>query len=272
MRSRRADVVYLAGLFSLAFRFELLTAKISDRINKISQDTWCIEAIPFILCILSKILVGLRPGLPTQPSGEEIEMKNLQRRLAVRILFAVGAVAFAACGSSAGEDRSREKVRLKETRLGDTKPVHAFGNLYLAGQPSPEDLPLLKAEGIKTVISLRHKKELAWDEASAVEQNGMKFVPIPFGAAQQLKPEVFDKVLKILRDKKQGPVVLHCGSANRVGAIWYAYRVLDGQLSPEAAKKEAQKIGLRTPAYLDRAQEYVKAVQKAEEKPLPVGP
>jgi len=181
-------------------------------------------------------------------------------------------MAFTAYGSSAGEDRSREKVRLKESKLGDTKPVHAFGNLYLAGQPAPEDLPLLKAEGIKTVISLRHKKELAWDEASAVERSGMKFVPIPFGAAQQLKPEVFDKVLSILRDQRQGPMVLHCGSANRVGAIWYAYRVLDGKLSPEAAKKEAQKVGLRTPAYLDRAKEYVEAVQKAEEKPLSIKP
>ncbi len=199
-------------------------------------------------------------------------MRKQQSQLAVRILFAVGAMAFAAYGSSAGEDRSQEKLRLKETKLGDTKPVHAFGNLYLAGQPSPEALPLLKAEGIKTIISLRHKKELAWDEASAVEQNGMKFVPIPFGAAQQLKPEVFDKALEILRDKKRGPMVLHCGSANRVGAIWYAYRVLDGKLSPDAAKKEAQKVGLRTPAYLDRAQEYVEAVQKAEKKPLSVGP
>jgi len=197
-------------------------------------------------------------------------MRKLQSQLAVRILFAVGAMAFATCGSLAGEDRSREKTRLKEIKLGETEPVHAFGNLYLAGQPSPEDLPLLQTEGIKTIISLRHKKELAWDEASAVEQSGMKFVHVPFAGAQQLKSEVFDKVLKILRDKKQGPVVLHCGSANRVGAIWYAYRVLDGQLSPDAAKKEAQKVGLRTPAFLDRAKEYVEAVQKAEEKPLPV--
>jgi len=191
-------------------------------------------------------------------------MKNLL------ILCALIATAFATCGSLAGEDRLREKVRLKETKLGGTQPVHAFGNIYLAGQPSPEDLPLLRAEGIRTIISLRHKKELSWDEANAVEQSDMNFIHVPFGAAQQLKPEIFDKVLKILRDKKQGPMVLHCGSANRVGAIWYVYRVLDGNLSPEAAKKEAQKVGLRNPAYLDRAQEYVVAVQKAE-KAVPAG-
>jgi len=198
-------------------------------------------------------------------------MRNFQRRLAMAILFAVTVFTLATCGSTAGEDRSREKVRLKEKRLGTTQPVHALGDIYLAGQPSSEDLRLFKAQGIKTVISLRHTKELSWDEASAVQQSGMKFVHVPFGAAQQLNPEIFDKVLKILRDQKQGPMVLHCGSANRVGAIWYAYRVLDGKLSPDAAKKEAQKVGLRTPAYLDRAQEYVVAVQKAEKKPLSVG-
>jgi len=177
------------------------------------------------------------------------------------------ATVYATCGSSSGEDRSREKVRLKVKKLGSTKPLHAFGEIYLAGQPSPEDLQLFKAKGIKTVISLRHKKEVPWDEASVVEQSGMKFVHVPFAGAQQLKPKVFDKVLKILRDEKQGPMVLHCASANRVGAIWYAYRVLDGKLSPDAAMKEAQKVGLRTPAYLDLAQEYVVAVQKAAKKP-----
>ncbi|NOY29584.1 MAG: hypothetical protein GXP28_05225 [Planctomycetes bacterium] len=198
-------------------------------------------------------------------------MKSLQRRLAMRIFFVVTATAITACGSLAGEDRSRAGARLKETKLGSTKPVHAFGDIYLAGQPFLEDLPLLQAEGIKTIISLRHKKELPWDEASAVEQNGMKFVHIPFTGAQQLKSEVFDKVLEILRDKKQGPMVLHCGSANRVGAIWYAYRVLDGKLSPDEAMKEAQKVGLRTPAYLDRTREYVEGVQKAKKNPISVG-
>ena len=194
-------------------------------------------------------------------------MKILHKRQAILILLALAATAFAASGALAGDDSSREKIRLKEKKLGEIQNVHALGNIYLAGQPSPEDLLVLQAEGIKTIISLRHTTEVPWDEAGAVERGGMKFVHVPFSAAKQLKPEIFDKVLKILRDKKRSPVVLHCASANRVGAIWYAYRVLDGKLSPDAAMKEAQTVGLRTPAYLDRAQEYVEAVQKAEEKP-----
>ena len=60
--------------------------------------------------------------------------------------------------------------------------------------------------------------------------------------------------------RKHGPTLLHCAVADRVGAIWYAYRRLDGHLSPEAAKREADTVGLRSPAYLDRAREYVESV------------
>jgi len=191
-------------------------------------------------------------------------MKLFSTRVIIASFCFIATAATFDCESQAAEGRSRKNERLKERKLGSTEPVHALGDIYLAGQPSPEDLKVLKAEGIKTIISLRHKKELTWDEANAVKQNGMKFVHAPFSGADQLKPEIFDKVLKILRDKKRGPMVLHCGSSNRVGAIWYAYRVLDGKLSPDEAMKEAKKVGLRTPAYLDRAQEYVKEVQKAE--------
>ena len=161
----------------------------------------------------------------------------------------------------AATKQATKKLKLQKKSLGDMRPVHALGDIYLAGQPTPADLPLLKHAGIKTVITLRKTQEVSWDEAGAVTQQGMKFVSIPFQSPAELKPEIFEKTLKVLRDKKRGPTVLHCGSANRVGAIWYAYRVLDCELSPEAALKEAKTVGLRTPGYIDKAQAYVKGIQ-----------
>jgi len=158
----------------------------------------------------------------------------------------------------------KKKMALQKKQLGNMRPVHAWGDIYLAGQPTPEDLPLLKREGIQTIITLRKSAEVPWDEATAVTQQGMKFVQVPFQDPAELKPEVFEKVLKVLRDKKRGPTVLHCGSANRVGAIWYTYRILDGKISPEAALQEAQVVGLRTPAYLEQAQAYVEKMQTQE--------
>ncbi len=157
-----------------------------------------------------------------------------------------------------------KKMELQKKPLGDIQPIHVLGDIYLAGQPTPEDLLLLKQEGIKTIITLRKSSEISWDEATAVTQQGMKFVEVPFQAPEELKPEIFDKVLKVFRDKKRGPTVLHCASSNRVGAIWYAYRVLDGKLTPEAALKEAKIVGLRTQGYLDQAQVYVEKIQSQE--------
>ncbi|NOZ39790.1 MAG: hypothetical protein GXP24_06140 [Planctomycetes bacterium] len=163
--------------------------------------------------------------------------------------------------ASSSQAPTVKKMKLQKKQLGDMQPVHALGDIYLAGQPTPEDLSLLKREGIKTVITLRKPEEVPWDEAAAVTQQGMKYVEAPFQAVEELKPEIFDKVLKVLRDKKRGPTMLHCGSANRVGAIWYAYRVLDGKLTPEAALEEAKIVGLRTQGYLDQAQVYVEKIQ-----------
>lgn len=159
-----------------------------------------------------------------------------------------------------------KKMVLQKKQLGDMRPVHAFGDIYLAGQPTPEDLTLLKQTGIKTIITLRKSNEISWDEATAVTQQGMKYVEAPFQTPEELKPEVFDKVLKVFRDKKRGPTVLHCASSNRVGAIWFAYRVLDDKLSPEAALEEAKIVGLRTPDYLVQAEAYVAKVKDDRQK------
>ena len=53
--------------------------------------------------------------------------------------------------------------------------------------------------------------------------------------------------------------MLHCGSANRVGAVWMVYRVLDEGVTWEQAHREALEVGLRTDGYVERAKEYVEA-------------
>ncbi|MEM8945236.1 MAG: hypothetical protein AAGD11_08635 [Planctomycetota bacterium] len=158
-------------------------------------------------------------------------------------------------------------MELVSKQLGGIKPLHVLGDIYLAGQPRPQDIDLLSTEGVKTVITLRKRGEVPWDEGAIVMQHGMKLVEVPFQSPEELKPAVFDKVRKVLLDKKRGPTVLHCGSANRVGAIWYAHRVLDAKVDPSVALEEARIIGLRTPQYLEKAQAYVQSEQRKPAKP-----
>ena len=150
-------------------------------------------------------------------------------------------------------------------QIGKCTPVHAKGDVYLTGQPSPDDLKEAQAKGVKTVISLRESGETDWDEAARVKDLGMQYLHIPFKSPETLKDEVFDKVRQTLNDSSRHPVLVHCGSANRVGAVWLVHRVLDGGLTYDAALAEAKKIGLRTPAYEEKAKDYI----ARNHKPVP---
>ena len=150
--------------------------------------------------------------------------------------------------------------KLKAVKLGQTKNVHQFGNFYLAGQFTPDDIAVLKEAGIDVVISLRTDGELKWDEKAALEKAGITFYQVPFRKPDSLTDKVFDSVRKLLKtDGKEKKVMLHCGSANRVGAVWAAFRALDQGQDPDEAIAEAKKVGLRYPPYEARAKEYIRA-------------
>ncbi len=151
-----------------------------------------------------------------------------------------------------------EPVTLQPGRLPGVLKVTRYGSIYLAGQPDEESLPQLKRLGFETIVTLREAGEVPWDESAAVSRNQMTFLAAPFFKAEELTPAVFDAVFEVLTDKQRHPVLLHCGSANRVGAVWYAHRVLNDGVSVDEAEAEARKVGLRTKAYLEVAQQYVR--------------
>ncbi len=171
-------------------------------------------------------------------------------RIAALTLFALSA-----CVSS-------PRPTLESRELGQTPNVHALGQVWLAGQPSLGDLEQAKAAGIKTVINLRHEQEFdGFDEEQVVTGLGLQYVSLPWGGADELTDEVFGRTRKLLNEANE-PVLLHCGSANRVGAVLLPWRVLDGGLSFEEALQEARTVGLRTEAYEEKAKDYVERFSK----------
>lgn len=174
--------------------------------------------------------------------------------------LALGA-AFTGAGSQA-EDTSAPE--LESIQLGDTRNVHSFRKNLLCGQPSAEDFAEAKERGIKVVVTLRTKGEVDWDEPGLVKGLGLEFHQFGFRAPETLTDAVFDGSLKILADAKSKPVMLHCGSANRVGAVWLAHRVLNSGLSIENARREAAVVGLRTAGYEERALNYIRRKQAEE--------
>jgi uncharacterized protein (TIGR01244 family) len=116
--------------------------------------------------------------------------------------------------------------------------------LATAGQPSPEALARLRELGFKTVINLRTEAEGARDEEKVVVGQGLRYVWVP------VTPDTFTleqatRVQAVLEDESAAPVLVHCSSANRVGAVWTVIEVRRGRPFEEA-EKEGMEIGLQS--------------------------
>lgn len=159
--------------------------------------------------------------------------------------------------------KSEKPKKLEPAKCGEVKQLHVFDGIYLAGQPSAGDFKEFKTRGVKSVLNLRTKDEMDFDEAQTLKSLGIEYHHVPIASPDSLTDENFDKLRKLLNEKQQRPMVLHCASANRVGAVWLAHRVLDGGLTYDAALTEAKTVGLKAPGLEAKAKEYI-AKQKAK--------
>lgn len=174
---------------------------------------------------------------------------------------------FAACNDAPPVDaapaaRSASPYAVEEISIGGVKNVHRCGGALLAGQPGEADFALLKEQGIELVLDLRTEGEISFDEPALVEAAGMQYQRTSFREPEELTDEKLDIIRAALNAADETPVIMHCGSANRVGAAWLAWRVLDGgDVSFDEALVDAKTIGLRDDELTARVREYVEARQ-----------
>lgn len=108
-------------------------------------------------------------------------------------------------------------------------------------------------------------EEFEFDEATLVADLGMRYENVGFQDPDTLTDEIFDRVRALLKDPAKKPILLHCSSANRVGAVWLAHQVLDDGLGFDDALAEATTVGLRVPALEAKAKGYIQRQQKKRE-------
>jgi len=88
------------------------------------------------------------------------------------------------------------------------------------GQPTEAELRTAAERGFKTVVNLRTDGETGVaGERELVEGLGMRYVHIPVAGADGLTTENARAMAEALKGAADAPVVLHCGSGNRVGAL-----------------------------------------------------
>ena len=123
--------------------------------------------------------------------------------------------------------------------------------LAAAGQPTPEAILALRAMGFKTVVNMRAESEPGVaGEAEAVLAQGLDYVSVPI-TAESFSLAAVAAVQRVLDDPARAPVLLHCGSSNRVGGVWAVIQARTRGLGVEVALEEGQRAGLHSPAMMD---------------------
>ena len=128
-----------------------------------------------------------------------------------------------------------------------------------AGATPPEAMSVLRDRGFTTVINFRTAGERGASVNAgreAAEAAGLQYVHLPF---REPTPDLVESFLAAVADPANQPVYIHCGSANRVGAMWFIKRVEQDGYSVDDALAEAEAIGLRSEALKAFALDYVGA-------------
>lgn len=113
-----------------------------------------------------------------------------------------------------------------------------------AGRLVPADVDEVRTAGIRQVIDLTPDAETPdFDEAAAVQAAGLEYANLPLAGPSDLTRENVLAFDQLLRDAER-PVLVHCGSGNRVGAM-AALRAawVEGQ-SPDDAIATGKAWGL----------------------------
>jgi len=92
--------------------------------------------------------------------------------------------------------------------------------MLVGGQPTPEQLEQAAAAGYVTIVNLRPPGEHNdWDEEAKVKELGLQYLNLPIRSAQDLTAENAILLSKVIDDTQSQPVMVHCASGNRVGAL-----------------------------------------------------
>jgi uncharacterized protein (TIGR01244 family) len=162
---------------------------------------------------------------------------NTLGRLILIVLFFVAS----ACADDSGVAPG-PTLKVDLDAVVATGEVQPIGGISTSGQPDAEALAVFADQGYVAVIDLRTAGEdRGFDEPAVVESLGMDYVSMPIGR----QDITFDngRKLGLLLDGYDGPVLVHCASGNRVGALLTLMLVDDG-VDQELALETGKAAGM----------------------------
>lgn len=116
--------------------------------------------------------------------------------------------------------------------------------LYTGGPPQAGEWPAIAASGVATVIDLRMPGEKTGrDEAGEVRSSGMDYLSFPIAGAADLTSSNAARLWTLLGHAST-PVLVHCASGNRVGALLALGAAEQGGMTAQQALDFGKSAGL----------------------------
>ena len=114
--------------------------------------------------------------------------------------------------------------------------------LWRGGMPDDVGVQWLRAQGVRTVINLRHYH--GDSEGELVRAAGMRYERIPLESTDAPEPEQVKRFLEIVRDPSAHPVYVHClHGVDRTGTMIAVYRMTVEGWSNSDALAEMEHFG-----------------------------
>lgn len=152
------------------------------------------------------------------------------------IVFGVASLLLVCGLGVAGEesDESGSALLPNQVRISD--------RILAGGQPSSEQLEAIRDAGYRTILDLRTENEPG-PGREEVEALGLEFYRLPIAGESGLSAENARRFATLLQEAEE-PLVVHCGSGNRVGALFALKAFYVDGLDAEAALEVGRRAGL----------------------------
>jgi protein tyrosine/serine phosphatase len=140
---------------------------------------------------------------------------------------------------------AREAYATLRSPAGPTRFQHVTPQLYRGGQPSPGQLSLLYALGVRTIINLRDTPATVASERKQAEALGMTYLNFPFSGLADPNPTQLNAIVAAMTAAGPGSVYVHCQAGrDRTSLVVALYRVwVEGWDAQTAWQREATDYG-----------------------------
>ena len=137
----------------------------------------------------------------------------------------------------------QESIHVDIDEVGSSQDLHPVDGITSSGQPDEREFALFAEAGYVAVVDLRGLAEnRGMDEGAVLDQLGLEYVVLPLSSPEAISFENAAKLDQILAGY-DGPVLVHCGSGNRVGALLALSKSLQGA-DNDAALEYGRSAGM----------------------------